>query len=189
MCPTITSLQRQVIIGTVLGGSSIVHPKTGRSCYLSMRGNNAKWLECKAQELKFIKPPNPYFGERQGYFRWHSSCSPALNDFHSMFYKDKKKVVNMDILNELRDIGLAVWFVDGAIIRKDEVIFKTSVFGEDGSNTISQYFTEIDLSNKVVKDKTSFRVVLDGNSSSKFIDIIADSVPNFVAEGLHDKLS
>ena len=50
--PIIKSYQKQILYGTILGGSSIVNPTYGRNCYLAMRDNNLNWLSYKINELK-----------------------------------------------------------------------------------------------------------------------------------------
>lgn len=172
ICPMMTGNQRQVILGTVLGGSSIVKPKKGRNCYLSMRGGNPEWLQCKAQELSFLLPPNPFFGERKDYYRWHSKCSPLLNDLYDLFYPNNKKTIRMEILDELRDIGLSVWFLDSGTIKNSQVIIKT----KSEADIISKYFSEVGLQNDIVKNS----VVLNKISSMKFLNIIHPFVPQFM---------
>jgi hypothetical protein len=49
--PKVTTAQRFLIIGTILGGSSIIKPKKGKNCYLSMRDKDISWLKHKADQL------------------------------------------------------------------------------------------------------------------------------------------
>ncbi len=179
--PEITPWQRQIILGTVLGGSSIVRPQGGRNSYLSMRGKDAYWLEYKSHELKSLASPTPFLIENANkYFRWHSLCYPIFNDFHSLFYQDGKKKVEMSTLNELRDIGLAVWFLDNGRIERNCVILTTTGFGLDGTNLICQYFNEIGVESKIKKKGTSDRVVMNQKGSEKFLKTIAGQVPEFM---------
>ena len=50
--PIITEAQKQILYGTILGGSSIIIPNNGRNYYLAMRGNNKIWLNYKIEALK-----------------------------------------------------------------------------------------------------------------------------------------
>ena len=45
------NFQSQILIGSVLGGSSLVKPPKGVNYYLSMRSNNDKWLMYKISEM------------------------------------------------------------------------------------------------------------------------------------------
>lgn len=183
--PKITPWQRQIILGTVLGGSSIVKPKGGRNSYLSMRGKDAYWLEYKSQELKNLASPTPFLIENENkYFRWHSLCYPEFNEFHTSFYADGKKHVSMNIMNELRDIGLATWFLDGGKLEKNTIVFNTNVFREEGTNLIAQFFNEISIAAEPVIKGKSFRVTIKEQSVEKFFKVISHRVPEFMLHNL-----
>jgi hypothetical protein len=181
--PLISSWQRQIILGTILGGSSLVKTE-GRNCYLSMRGRNLGWIEYKSQAIDMLAPPNPFLTTKTGYFRWHSCCSPLLNDFYDLFYRNGKKTANMDVLNELRDIGLSIWFLDSGKIKDKELYMNTVYLGEDGTKIVNQYFREIDLISEVIGTK----VHLDKPSTSKFIEIIVHLIPEFMYGSLQEML-
>lgn len=183
--PKITPWQRQIILGTVLGGSSVVKPKGGRNSYLSMRGKDAYWLEYKSQELKNLASPTPFLIENENkYFRWHSLCYPEFNEFHNLFYADGKKHVTMDILNELRDIGLATWFLDGGKVEKNSIVFNTNVFREDGTKLIAQFFNEISIKAESVIKGKSLRVTILEESVEKFTKVINHRIPEFMLHNL-----
>jgi len=169
----ITEWQRQVINGTIMGGSSIMKPKKGINCYLSMRGKNGKWLQCKANEMGLVLPPNPYVIEDK-YFRWHSCCSPLFNEFYDNFYEEGKKVARMEILDGLRAIGLAVWFLDAGQLKDDQLFLSVKSFSN--KDIISKYFQEIDIGNEIVKSK----LIMDKKSTEKFVGIIGDYIPEFM---------
>lgn len=183
--PKITPWQRQIILGTVLGGSSIVKPKGGRNSYLSMRGKDAYWLEYKSQELKNLASPTPFLIENENkYFRWHSLCYPEFNEFHGLFYGDGKKKIDMEVLNELRDIGLAVWYIDGGKLDKGNIVFNTNVFREEGTRLISRYFNEISLDSDAIIKGKSFRVTIKERAVDKFFKVISHRVPEFMMNKL-----
>ncbi len=183
--PKITPWQRQIILGTVLGGSSVVKPKGGRNSYLSMRGKDAYWLEYKSQELKNLASPTPFLVENENkYFRWHSLCYPEFNEFHTLFYKDGKKHISMSVMNELRDIGLATWFLDGGTLKKNTIVFNTNVFREEGTNLIAQFLNEISISAEAVIKEKSFRVTIKEESIEKFFKVISNRIPNFMLHKL-----
>lgn len=185
--PQVSDWQKQIIIGTVLGGSSIIKPTGGRNSYLSMRGKEAYWIEYKSHELKDLASPNPFLIEKDNkYFRWHSLCYPVFNDLYQKFYEDGKKKVSMEVLNELRDIGLAVWFIDGGKLEKGTVCINATSFGEKGGNTISQYFNEIGLPSYVKSKGNSHKVLLTPPSTVKFLQTIVDKIPAFLRYRLEE---
>jgi hypothetical protein len=87
--PLLSNRQKQVIMGTILGGSSIVRPANGKNCYLSMRGKSERWLKFKAEELSSLASWKPFTVETTN--RWHSMCYPIFNDYFQMFYVEKQR--------------------------------------------------------------------------------------------------
>jgi hypothetical protein len=174
--PQITDWQRQIITGTILGGSSVIKPKKGNNCYLSMRGKNGKWMQCKAQELEMFLPPNPIYLEDKRYFRWHFSCSPLFNQFHELFYVDGKKRVQMEVLDSLKAIGMMVWFIDAGTIKDKKALISVKAFGESGAKTINEYFSLLGMPGRIVGTK----IEMDETSTKKLMYVIGDLIPQFL---------
>lgn len=172
--PKITDWQRQVIVGTLLGGSSLVKPRNGNNCYLSMRGRNGKWLQCKAQEIGFSAPNSFHLEDK--YCRWHSVCSPIFNEFYDQFYNNGRKVVRFDILDSLRAIALTVMFLDVGLMRCGRIRLNFRSFGPDGAKTVLEYFATLDLNGTV----TGSKIELDDNSTKKFIVVVGEHIPEFM---------
>lgn len=168
--------QKQVINGTIMGGSSLVRTASNKY-YLSMRGKNGRWLQCKANEMNLPLPPNPYFLEKN-YFRWHSSSLPIFGEFYQRFYKDGKKFVDMEVLNGFRAVGLSVWFLDAGVIKDGVIHLNVKSFGQEGAKIINKYFYEIDLDTKIVGTKIWF----GEKSTERFINVIGDYIPQFILD-------
>ena len=178
--PDLSDWQKQIIIGTILGGSSVVKPTKGKNCYLFMRSKNRDWLNYKSQELNMFSSQQP-FTEESNTLRWHSNCYPIFNEFREAFYVNGSKIVNMEILNELRDIGLAIWYGDCGKIKKNKVILNTNNFGKKGTDIIAQYFNEVGVECSVLKErKNNYRLQMTEEGSVKFLSIIAHRLPNFM---------
>jgi len=178
--PNLTSWQQQIIFGTVLGGSSIIKPQKGRNCYLSMRDKNEKWIQCKVQELSVLSAPTSY--HRSGnYSRWHSICSPIFNDYYGLFYDaDGNRKIEMGVLDSLRDVGLAVWFIDAGKLQDDCVIINVNNLGLKGAELVMEYFHAIDLNSFIIKIRKSLRIKMDDLSSKQFITLIGHCIPKFM---------
>lgn len=157
-----------------MGGSSIVQPKKGKHCYLSMRDKRVKWLEYKAFQLARYASPEPFTIERTN--RWHSLCLPIFDGFRTQFYRDGKRYLNLDSLN-FWDVGLAVWFGDCGRFENGKVILNTHIWGEEGSSIIVKYFELCGWPAEVFKDRKYFRVRLERESSVHFMQTIAHQLP------------
>lgn len=168
--PKLNDWQKQIIYGTVLGGSSIIKQKNGRNCYLSMRGNKKEWLQYKAYQLNCIASQTPYH-TKDGYIRWHSASSPVFNQFYNIFYKEGKRKIEMETLDTLRDIGFAVWFFDAGGIEGNRITLNTRIYG-NYTEVISRYFNEIGLENQY-----NSKINFSEKASEQFLAIISDYVP------------
>ena len=93
----------------------------------------------------------------------------------------------MEVLDSLRDIALAVWYLDGGSRtgrgRKNAYI-NTTKFGEKGTQTIMQYFSEIDLPCNLNRDGKRIKVLFGVESTISFFKIIAHQFPVFMQDRL-----
>jgi hypothetical protein len=176
--PTFSKRQEQIIIGTILGGSSIIEPKKGKHCYLSMRDKNAKWLEHKAFQLQEFASFEPFTLEKTN--RWHSCCYPYFDDLRTKFYKKSERKLDIDLLSSLWDVGMAIWFGDCAKKIENCLWLNTSVWGQKNSKLIIKYFKLIDWDSELVKERGGLRVKLDSPSTFKALQIISHELPLFV---------
>jgi hypothetical protein len=179
--PDITLRQREIIVGTVLGGSSIVRPGDGKNCYLSMRDRDTYWLEYKAVSLKELASDAPYTLPKRGStFRWHSLCYPLFNEYHKMFYKNGERRLTSAVLDPLRDWGLAVWFIDCGKYVGNKVVLNTNIWGKKGTKIVVDYFRSLGYNVEVKLDRKGFRVWLDQEASLHFLEIVVAPLPIFV---------
>ncbi len=183
--PNFDAWKRQIVLGTILGGSSVVKPAKGRNCYLFMRSRNREWLAYKSQELKDFSSQRP-FTEEGNTLRWHSNCYPVFNEFRELFYVNNKKVVKMEILDELKDTGLSIWYGDCGKIKGKKVILNTHKFGVNGGKLICKWLSlaQVDDKAEMSQERGNLRVVLSEAGSQRFLCTIAHRLPDF----MHHKL-
>lgn len=185
--PPFTDWQKQIIMGTILGGSSIVKPKNGRNAYLFMRSINKNWLYYKTQELNGLSSQKPFTQEKNT-LRWHSNCYPLFNYFHSLFYVNNKKIIKKEALDVLRDIGLAIWYGDAGKLVKGHVIFNTHKFGEKSTQIAAKYFSLAGIGEaEVYRERKNLRVRLSEEATKNFINIISTPLPLFMHTKLIEK--
>jgi len=174
--------QHQILIGTVLGGSSLVKPPKGKNYYLSMRGKNEMWLNYKmAQMPDFFKSGSVHkYGNT---FRCNSSCSSILTDIKDVLYDGNKRKVAMEVLDSLRDVALAIWFLDGGSKTgrgKKNAYINTTKFGEDGTKIVMQYFNEVEMSCNVNRDGKRLKILFGVESTVSLFKVIAHQFPPFM---------
>lgn len=174
--PIVSARSRQVIRGTILGGSSIVKPTKGRNSYLAMRCKNPLWLEFKARELTVFASSAPFTQEKT--YRWHSMCYPLFEQFRQEFYVDGKRCLQLKSLDPLQDIGLGIWFRDCAHVKNKKVVFNTHIWAEEGTQIISEYFSLLGYRPVIFRERKCFRIKLDDDSSQEFLKLVLPHLPD-----------
>lgn len=176
------NFQNQVLLGTILGGSSLVKPPKGKNYYLSMRSKDEKWLQYKMAEMfSYFRKPKLHLYNNT--YRANSSCSLKLTEIQSLLYTGNKRTVDMDMLNILRDIGIAVWFLDGGSKtgrgRKNAYI-NTTKFGEDGTKVVLQYFNEVGMACRINRDGNRLKILFTVDGTTVLFKTIAHRFPRFM---------
>ena len=171
--PPFIKAHAQLILGTILGGSSLVKPKNGKHYYLSMRDKNGEWLEYKAAWLKDFASLEPFTKEKTN--RWHSLCFPVFDQFVPLFYREGKRYADIDTLSKLMDFGIMIWFGDCGKYINGEIVLNTKIWGE-GAKVIQEYFSLCGWNSQIIKNK----VVLNHASSLKFLKTIEREMPTLL---------
>lgn len=177
------NFQTQVLVGTVLGGSSLVKPPKGINYYLSMRSQNNRWLEYKMAEMHdFFKEPAKLHQYGKTY-RCNSCCSERITNLRQDLYEKGKRKIRMEVLDTLTDTGIAVWFLDsgGKTGRsKKNAYINTTKFGEEGSKIVMQYFCEIGMPCNINHDGNRLKILFSVEGSLCLLKTIAHRFPTFM---------
>ncbi len=118
---TITKLQEEVLIGSLLGDGHLEKHKNGKNASLKIgrATSDRAYLEWQAIVFKNYLTPSgiidrKIFDKRTKKVyknsRLSTSCSPVFTIFHSKWYKEKTKIVPSDLV--LTPLILAVWIAD-----------------------------------------------------------------------------
>jgi len=174
--------QKQILIGTILGGSSLVKPPKGVNYYLSMRSQNSMWLEYKMAELEdyFTNPTLRKYGNT---FRCNSSCHEGLTEVRNMLYDDDGRKIRMEILDQLMDIGIAIWYLDSGSKtgrNKKNAYINTTKFGVEGTEIVRQYFCEVGMECRVNHDGDRLKVLFTVEGTLNLLKITAHKFPTFM---------
>jgi len=95
----------------------------------------------------------------------------CLNEYHEIFYLNKKKIIPKNIDELLTPIGLAFWLQDDGSyhIRDKIIVLSTDCFDEsDVDLLIILLKKKFDLDCRKAKDRQYFRIVIKQNSIEKF---------------------
>lgn len=180
--PQITDKQKQIIYGTILGGSSIIMPKKGKNCYLAMRDKQKNWLEYKICLLQnLFKNNEDTIKKDKNTYRCYSIAYPVFNEIHKIFYYGKDKIINKDILELLTDQAWMVWFLDAGRKSRRKCYLRTHKFGEQGTEIIADYFKSLECECDIHKCRSRFEIVFTNKGTIEFLKIINPAIPPFMA--------
>jgi len=181
--PVLRESQKQVLYGTILGGSSIIHPDRGKNCYLAMRDHDNLWLSYKIEMLKdFFKLDQNTIKKDKNTYRCYSVAYPVFNQAYEAFYKDGVKVVTREILEILTDEAWMVWFVDAGRKSKRKAYLRTHKFGEEGTQIIADYFNSLDCACDVHQCRGRYEIVFSNKGAYELLKYVAPRLPNFMIE-------
>jgi hypothetical protein len=173
----IDSWGEQVLMGTILGGSSLIKPSKGKNYFLSMRSTNHLWISWKASQL-FPIFNNKFIFKDKNTYRIASKCCPFLTNVYQNFYQNNKRYLSIKVLDSLRDIGVAVWFLeDGGRIgrNKKNAYLNCKKYGIQAKD-IETYFNQMNIKCKL----SSNRIIFSVQGTQKLFKIIAHRFPDFM---------
>lgn len=183
----ICKVQEQVLLGTVLGGSSLMKPPKGRNYYLSMRSNNEKWLLYKMAEMPDLFP-EPVIHRYGNSMRCVSRCCPFLTEMYAKIYDENNhRKITMNLLDPFMDIGLAVWYLDSGSKTgrgRKNAYLNTTKFGEDGTRVVHEYFNSLEMPCNVNRDGDRLKVLFTVDGTIKFLSTVAHCFPLFMEQRL-----
>lgn len=170
----INERESQVIIGTLLGTSSIIYPKKSKNPHLLMRSTkkNPIWIRCKAYELKRFSRPKSFI-EDQYSFRWNSISTELLIYYYNIFYKKNNKEISFEILESLKPLSICCWFLDKGFVNDYECGFKINE-NDKAKRNILKYFSLLDL--PLIKSNNNY-IFSDRKNVAKFFSIIKNYIP------------
>lgn len=181
--PQLTDNQRQVLYGTILGGSSIVKPARGKNCYLAMRDRDYNWLSYKIEELRnFFKIDGHTIKKDKNTFRCYSIAYPVFNEIYDLFYSQDGKIIAPELLEVLNDTAWMVWFVDAGRKSKRKAYLRTHKFGATGSQVICDYFNSLDCDCELRQCRGRYELVFSNSGAVELLATFAHRLPKFIVD-------
>jgi len=153
------SVQKQVVLGTLLGNG---HLNKG-SLAIVHSLEDLPWLKTKGRLLEDYTF-NLDIGEKNCV--WRSIQDLFFIKLRTVCYKDNKKSITMDWLNQLTDVGLSVFFGD-----KGEVINNHAII-HSNNPILETYFNEVGMPCKLENNIT---FTIEG--TKKLINMVCQVLP------------
>ena len=140
--------------------------------------NISSILGLKVRTYKqFEKKQKKYYGKISVY----SKSLPELLMYRNMFYPNGKKKISSEVLDQINELGLAIWYCDDGnyhIIGKT-VRIMTDSFSYNEQKLIKYWFSKrFDINCKIIKRKRgSYYIQFDRKEAEVFLELIKDYVP------------
>lgn len=176
---TLTNREKQLVLGTLLGNSSIIKPKKSKTPHFQLResiSKEGKWIRCKAYELKRFSRPKSFVEDRDSY-RWNSISNSCWEEFHNLCYNDGKKFISMEWLDKLQDYGIACWFIDKGEIQKNMAFIRISRLCEQSVKNIHSYFEIIGIGGEIKNYGGSKIIAFKNENFLKLMKLISHRFP------------
>ncbi len=143
----LTERQRKLVVGTLLGDGCLIPNATGRNYRLQVEhgAKQQDYVNWKygALERWCLSPPKHQRRTKSVKFRTISH--PQLSELYAYFYRNRKKVLPVDIEQWLGDpFVVAVWFMDdGGVLKGCDgsgraMLLNVQQFGKDDVGRIQQ---------------------------------------------------
>lgn len=176
--PTLKDSQKQLLYGTILGGSSIIKPERGKNCYLAMRDSNQVWLQHKVNVLsEFFKVDQNTIKQDKNTFRCYSIAYPVFNQVYHTFYPQGEKIVTREILEILTDEAWMTWFVDAGRKSKRKAYLRTHKFGQEGTQIITEYFNSLDCDCESHQCRDRYEIIFSNKGASELLRYVVPKLP------------
>jgi hypothetical protein len=183
----LTNREKQYVLGTLLGTSSIIWAKNSKTPHLQMResvNKEGSWLRCKAEELKKFSRPKSFILDNYS-FRWNSIADYCWIDYYNLCYKDGVKKINIKWLDQLQDIGIAVWMIDKGQITNKNCYIRVSRLCNESIDTCIEYFNIIGIPCKYKKIGGSHTIFFEKDSYKKMIKLISPCFPAYLRNNIN----
>lgn len=129
----------------------------------------------------------PVVHQYSGTCRCNSSCSGTLTEIKDILYDGNKRQISMNVLDSLRDVALAIWFLDGGSKTgrdRKNAYLNTTRFGEAGTEIVLDYFNSLDMTCNINRDADRFKVLFTVDGTLTLLKIIAHRFPTFMYDRL-----
>ncbi|PJE74150.1 MAG: hypothetical protein COV01_02565 [Candidatus Taylorbacteria bacterium CG10_big_fil_rev_8_21_14_0_10_41_48] len=185
------SIQKQVLVGTLLGDACLAPNVYGKNfrLELSQSAKQKAYLDWKAKIFHNWCLSQPHFNKKTKSWRIKTLSHPELTTYHSIFYRDGKKVIPKSI-NQIfcSTLGLAVWFMDDGTKGPR---YGYTLNSQNFSQTDNEILVKLLQSSFGIKqvslhrDKKYQRIYIGGRSRLKFENLIRPHIIPTMLYKLH----
>ncbi len=169
---SLSEVQHQVIIGTLLGDGSM-RCKTNALLEINHSARQRAYVDWKYRQLADLvaTPPKQRRGNAGRIaYRFVTRSLPALTPYYRLFYAGGRKSVPE---SELSPLTLAVWFMDDGCKSRTAVYLNTQQFGRESQETLLRLLREQwDIEGALNRDKQYHRIRLTVDGTKRLATLV-----------------
>jgi hypothetical protein len=181
----LTEEQKQILNGAILGDATISRTSSNNCRMRFVHGpKQYKYLKWKYGKLKTIintKPKIYEYDERmygKECMNFTTMVNEYINNIHRELYINNIKSPNLNFLNKLNDISVAIWFFDDGYFGKCGGSLSTQGFSTEHTELISEW-----LSDKFNTKKPRLQL---HSSCNKYYIVINKELIDNILNYIHD---
>jgi LAGLIDADG DNA endonuclease family len=169
----LTSLQRELVIGSMLGDGYLM-PTTAGYCFRVSHGpQQRRYVDWKFGILSAFVRTAPRASGRSYYFR--TITHPEFSGLRRAFYGSTfQKVLPVELLyRELSPFGLAVWFMDDGAGDRKQLRINTQCFSQAENLVLVEFLqAKFGIAATLNKDKDRYRVRIGEGGIERFVGLV-----------------
>jgi hypothetical protein len=168
----LSSLQRELVIGSLLGDAYLM-PTTAGYCFRVSHGSQQRaYVDWKFKLLaQFVRTPPRECGNCY-YFR--TVTHPEFSLYRKFFYLETRKVIPVELLHEqFTELSLAVWLMDDGAVDGKQLRLNTQSFSLDENEMLMSFLrAKLGIETRLNRDKDRYRLRIIDASMERLKSLI-----------------
>ncbi len=173
---SLTSIQKSIIIGSVLGDGSLRKTENRRNALLEINHSfdYKDYVDWKYENLKNLVLTPPKWRKGNGKriaYRFTTRSLPEITQFYEIFYGNGKKLIPKKI--DLDPLAIAVWFMDDGSKTYNALYLNTQQFNLGSQQRLIEKLRSYwGIDATLNKDKIYHRIRIRTDSTPRFKEIV-----------------
>lgn len=179
----LSDVQREMLVGILLGDACLETQNAGRTYRLKIEQGaaHADYVQHLYEALRdwVLSPPRSKQGQTRGVttinLAFQTVSHAELAEFGELFYRDRRKIVPVNIGDLLTARGLAYWYMDDGSMKSSEskgVLFNTHAYQPDEISTLIAVLGEFGLDAKHRRQTDGVQIYVSGRSFERFVELV-----------------
>jgi len=185
----LTNKTKQILLGSLLGDGSLQKQKKSINALFRERHalSQKSYILWKVKHLEFFdikyksgkrldKRTNKYYF----FIDIWSKTHPILTNYYKLFYPKGKKIITHKILDQIKLLGLAIWYMDDGYFRNESKNIKLGTEGYtfNENKIILKWFIEKwNINPTIHKDRKNYYLFFNTEQTNKLLKIIVPFIP------------